>query len=174
MSLVPALITLLKARVIVRFQLGAARGTPVRHEPAYFAVGSPLLPLKTIGIIDDGCCLAHESFRNAHPTSRFLFVWDQSPRARFSAMTPWNRFEHFASSQTSYGAELIGSDIDKFLKRHPDVGEANERALYRDIDRAHWGDPGRIHGACVLHALAGPRTMPLPPIAASPPGSVLR
>lgn len=158
----PQLIYLLEKGAAIRFQLGAARGIPSQIQPVYFdPLGGLLVPLKTLGIVDDGCCLAHASFRGIKNSSRFLFVWDQSPRAKFSAATPWSLYQH-AGVYPAYGAELINGDIERLLKKHPDLGEANERALYKDLGRPTWGAPGRIHGACVLHALAGPRSIPLP------------
>ena len=162
MWLLPVLVQLLQAGEVQRFQLGAARGTPVRREATLLATIDSMAPLKTMGVIDDGCCLAHESFRTATPSSRFLCVWDQSPSATFPEATPWGRFFKDAGTEPRYGAELSFTKIGNLLNRHPHLGEAKERALYRAIDRPHWGDSGRIHGACVLHALAGPRAEPLP------------
>ncbi len=162
MTQLPVLVRLVREGAVQRFQLGAARGTPVRHGATFPLVIDSKVALKTIGVIDDGCCLAHESFRRTKATSRFLFVWDQNPSATFPAMTPWGRYTRRGGTAPFYGAELYQERINHLLTQHLGLGETQERALYRAIDRSHWGDPGRIHGACVLHALAGPRVEPLP------------
>lgn len=99
--------------------------------------------LRTIGVIDDGCCLAHEGFRRAGRTD-FLLVWDQNTR---DLQLPWTRY-----AGISYGQELWNSTIDELLEQFPERGEPEERRFYAEkLHRPRWGDADRTHGAGVLH-----------------------
>ena len=149
------LVRLVEAGCLVRFQLGLARGTPVK--PVLESLAHPTTttdgPLRTLGIIDDGCCFAHEAFRSASQESRLLFVWDQSPGSALS--DPWKRYRGL-----TYGAELDRIDLTALLRQHPELGTDSERALYASIGRPAWGKAGRTHGAGVMHLMAGVRNAP--------------
>lgn len=158
------LVLLQKTHWLKRFQLGAARGTSSPADVSAHSVDvQPLLPIDTLGVVDDGGCFAHEAFRGSAHNSRFEFVWDQTLNGKFRS--PWNRLSlNGGGVPPGYGGELRKSKIDDLLKAYPKLGEAGERKLYSSIDRPTWGEPDRIHGACVLHTFAGPATfLPQPP-----------
>jgi len=148
------LIWLLNAKAFKRIQLCAARGMPMSSGQADElpapAGENPLLR-QTLGVIDDGCCLAHASFRKANNTSRFEWVWDQNPRVDRKSI--WKKYH------CSYGEELSNDEINQQLMQHPGFGEAAEREFYRKIDRSNWGASDRTHGARVLHLLAAERQL---------------
>lgn len=167
-ALLQVLVQMQHAGYLVRFQLGASRGDPVNNvTPKVHTAGSGAAAIHTIGIVDDGCCLAHQAFRGAGADSRFEFVWDQTPQASFPS--PWVRyqFQGSAGSAPSYGGELSSEEINDLLARHPTLGQAGERLVYQALDRPAWGRPDRHHGACVLHLLAGPAKYLPPPGGAS-------
>lgn len=175
------LVEAVRSGVLVRFQLGLARGglpdaigqgrpaadhlsrppqptasqttaaadeavaqTEAALEAAADASAEDSAILRTIGVIDDGCCLGHEGFRS-HGRSDFLLVWDQN--AKELPQLPWTRFDG-----VSYGEELWNSEIDEVLAAFPERGEPGERRLYTEgLHRPQWGDAGRTHGAGVLH-----------------------
>ena len=154
--------------VLRRFTLGAPcdycydGNLPTAQVP-----GMPSSVQHVLGIIDDGCCLAHEAFRNRDCTadepftnkSRILAVWDQEPSLQTNTeQACWTNAPH------AYGLELIHDQIDLALAENPALGEAAERKLYGDIGRPRWGSPDHTHGARVMHLLAGP-------IAGQPPAS---
>lgn len=166
-QVLPVLVTLQRLGFLLRFQLGAARGRPVSAGAGvhnlHIVCGAPI---QTLGIVDDGCCLAHGAFRSVEKEghqSRFAFVWDQNPQGPFPLA--WLRYNsQYVKSAPVYGGELSGTVIGNLLEAYPLLGEEGERELYRAIKRGDWGSRDRIHGACVLHALAGkPTYLPSPP-----------
>jgi hypothetical protein len=144
---------------LARFQLGLARGEhdpELQTRPRSALAGEPDDDgdvLQTIGIIDDGCCIAHESCRIG-ADSRFLHVWDQDARAKPGG--PWTADRE----SIGYGVELCDDDIEPLLARHP-IGERGERALYADLGRADWGAESRRHGAGVVQIVAQTTAAPL-------------
>lgn len=155
----PILVQLQRLGALARFQLGAARGKRMAASRNNDDVHiTNFAATQTLGVVDDGCCIAHDAFRDDRG-SRFALVWDQDSRGQFSA---WNTYTSGGALPPSYGGELRQADINELLKKYPVLGEAGERDLYRAIDRPAWGQLDRIHGACVLHTLAGPETY-LPP-----------
>jgi hypothetical protein len=142
-----------------RFQLCAPRMQAAlkQHFPEpdpadFLPLALPGEVFKTLGIVDDGCPIFHEDFRyqNAAATqhSRFLLVWDQSPWKDFSR-GGWGNF-----AGAYYGGELTFGAINQTLLRHHAIGELAERPAYAAIGRAEWGQPGRTHGARVLHVMS--------------------
>jgi len=138
---------------LVRFQVGAPcvyAGAPPSW-PA--AVSSPLAGFAgahTLGIIDDGCCFAHQHFRTADGASRVHALWDQTPAA--VPEQGWSALSALGHDLPyPYGVELLKPDLDRLLARHPGYGEAAERALYESIGRGGWGRGGHTHGARVMH-----------------------
>jgi hypothetical protein len=112
----------------------------------------------TLGVIDDGCCLAHEDFRASaygyDLGSRILALWDQEPAPRQDSC--WVRAKLPGISEgVAYGAELLHDGIAALLEDHPGRGEAAERHVYDAILRPEWTRPWRTHGARVMHLLAG-------------------
>ena len=99
------------------------------------------------GIVDDGCCIAHETFRTQGHT-RFAFVWDQNPCAQVES--PWTH-----TSDAGYGAQLSWPEINALLARFPALGELEERKFYAAVGRPEWGSLGRKHGAGVTQVFAG-------------------
>ena len=159
-SLIGALARAVAQGSLQCFQLGAPCGRPTPTLPV--PRPGPLLragePLHTLGVIDDGCCLAHQDFRNAAQQSRVLWLWDQTPEA--AAGDPWQRHadpqvgDHFVPR---HGMELSRPAIEALLQAHPQLGEPAERQLYAALGRGQaWGPPDHTHGARVLHLLAGP------------------
>lgn len=169
-SMIPVLALAVAEGWLLRFQLGAPCA-PALPAPAEAPPGLPdwLLPgpLHTLGIIDDGCCLAHQDFRGAQGQSRLLWLWDQTPDAPAGAH--WRR--HAAQDASlgfdlRYGMDLCNPRIVALLQDPAtgQLGEAGERALYAALGRPDWGPPDHTHGARVMHLLAGP-SLP-PPLAA--------
>ena len=172
-ALIPVLARAVADGRLLRFQLGApcARPLPAPLQP------SPGLPtglleslpdgqLHTLGIIDDGCCLAHQDFRNAQGQSRLLWLWDQTPDA--AAGAHWRRHGPLQAGlglAPAYGMELSQPRINALLQdaRTGQLGEAGERALYAALDRPGWGPPDHSHGARVMHLMAGPAPPPPAP-----------
>lgn len=159
-SLIAALVRAVAQGRLQCFQLGApcSRPAPDLPVPRPARLLRPDEPLHILGVIDDGCCLAHQDFRNASHHSRLLWLWDQAPEA--SAGDPWQRHadpklgDHFVPR---HGMELSRQGIEKLLQAHPRMGEAAERSLYAALGRGQaWGPPDHTHGARVLHLLAGP------------------
>lgn len=165
-SMIPVLARGVAEGWLQRFQLGApcARPRPVPAEappdlPDWQAPG----PLHTLGIIDDGCCLAHQDFRGAQGQSRLLWLWDQTPDAPAGAH--WRRHAVQDAGQgfaVTYGMELSNPRIVALLQDPTTgrLGEAGERALYAALGRPDWGPPDHSHGARVMHLLAGPSPLP--------------
>lgn len=147
---------------LARFQLGVARSggddVPGSREIDERLIASllsfhtlaeggdpPPLDLTLCGVVDDGCCLAHERFR-LNGSTLFLFVWDQGSRGPGGL---WQKYQG-----VNYGSELAMVDIEAALTAQPATGEAGERWFYASVlDRADWGSAGRTHGAGVLHRL---------------------
>ena len=159
-SLIAALVQAVAQGRLQCFQLGAPCSRPTPDLPVQRPgqLLRPGEPLHTLGVIDDGCCLAHQDFRNALHQSRLLWLWDQTPEAAASAH--WQRHgdalrgDHFLPR---HGMELSRQRIDALLQAHPQLGEAAERGLYAALGRGQaWGPPDHSHGARVLHLLAGP------------------
>jgi hypothetical protein len=173
-SMLPALATAVAQGWLLRFQLGAPCAPPraaqaERHpgRPGWLPAG----PLHTLGVIDDGCCLAHQNFRDAQGRSRLLWLWDQTPDA--AAGAHWRRHAAIGSAgsaglRPAYGMELSNQRIGALLQdpATAQLGEAGERALYAAIGRPAWGPPDHTHGARVMQLLAGPAPLP-PPTPAS-------
>lgn len=150
------------AGLLARFQLGLARVWPSDEASSIELDASALgdrVPkalahendgvFETIGMVDDGCCLAHEWLGAQRKTS-FLLVWDQSP---IEPKAPWQRF-----AGVSYGAELSQGTIDALLDKHQPLGEPAERRFYADVlGRKTWGAEGRTHGAGILHIVSHSR-----------------
>lgn len=182
-TLIATLVLAVNRGLLQRFQLGAPCAAP--PEPPSVALAAPAPPgpaqgsCKTLGLIDDGCCLAHQDFRDAQQHSRLLWLWDQNPGAQVEADGPWQRYAGMptdAATQAShaaatggdarspvrpavaYGAELSGARISALLQAQPGLGEEPERALYARLGRPDWGPPDRSHGARVMHLLAGRAT----------------
>ena len=162
-ALLPLLLAGVSAEVLLRFTWGA----PCRPAPAEATPGRaadwPCAPepglVHTLGLVDDGCCLAHADFRSADGRSRIAALWDQEPAS--PAAAPWQR--HAGTGGTPayrYGAELARTAIEALLARHPGLGERAERALYAELGRPHWGAPQHRHGAAMMHLLAGRRALP--------------
>ena|GEM_PF-2742764 len=151
-SELPVLCEAVRAGLLARFQLGLARGErdiPVPRElTADFVVTVPLTDrLQTIGVIDDGCCLAHDAFRSPGK-SRFVAVWDQDKQATDDPIY-WDK-----SIDVPYGVELRIGAVEALFTQQPAIGEAAERAVYETILRPEWGMESRRHGAGVLHVLS--------------------
>ena len=188
-SMIPALARSVAAGWLQRFQLGAPCARP-RPAPAEVPPGLPDWqapgPLHTLGIIDDGCCLAHQDFRSAQGQSRLLWLWDQTPDAPDGVH--WRRHAVQDAGQgfaVSYGMELSNPRIVALLQDPSTgrLGEAGERALYAALGRPAWGPPDHTHGARVMHLLAGPSPPPetaskgaaaAPPSAYAPQASAAR
>lgn len=154
--------------VLRRFQLGAARGSPREPSAPVVELGTLAgLSTHTLGVVDDGCALAHEGWRTPDGLStRLVAVWDQQPDATVDQH--WQVYKRPAGS-ARYGVELSGSKINALLVKHPGLGEIAEREIYREIGRATWGRPGRTHGARVMNLLCGrPRPDGDHPPAATP------
>jgi hypothetical protein len=162
------------AHLVARFQLGLARlwtpdasgiGVLRDHieEKRWLELVGDADTLETIGVVDDGCCLAHESLRTAYGGS-FLSVWDQSQRD--PPDDPWTPGEPLQdpwvrSSDIGYGVELHAPRIDQLLALHRPLGEVSERFFYEEVlRRENWGRDDRSHGAGVLHTIAGSRLDP--------------
>jgi len=103
-----------------------------------------------IGIIDDGCALAHVDFMKpraagANPQSRILYLWDQAGTGNAGAgWAPMTDFD---------GLELNQAAIDNALAANLSVGSVNEEAVYR-----HLGYPIRevaSHGTHVMGIATG-------------------
>jgi hypothetical protein len=167
----------IKAGIVTRFQLGLARVWPsdapgdadlrdflpeerVRN---IFGAQAEGRVFETLGVVDDGCCLAHEWF-NETDRSGFLLLWEQSDKMPpivpwkppatpdEPARDPWLRF-----NGVSYGVELVKGRIDELREAYRlPCGEPAERLFYeRAVQRDSWGREGRTHGAGVLHIIAG-------------------
>ncbi len=153
------LVALAREGAIVRFQLCVPRlweqGIRLPH----------LLPIPqvegahTLGVIDDGCCIAHRALRTGS-SSRLLYVWDQGNATveaqegeRVSGPTTWGVV--VGSGLTVwYGSEMTRQTIEEALSDWQSKRE-DERAFYRKIGRPAWGQRGRTHGAGVLHIFCG-------------------
>jgi hypothetical protein len=159
------LVDLVREGILVRYQLGLARrpapdvsGTeplPKMLEPLEeFGVSgsSPKNLLRTLGVVDDGCCLAHAGLHTDWK-SHFLCVWDQNQIATQCVRDPWQRYEGI-----SYGEELTMGAINTWLAKHRPSGEIEELRFYNEaLRRKSWGHAERSHGAGVLDVLAAMR-----------------
>ena len=147
---------------VERFQLGAARGQPDRLLDVLESGHRAAPSAHTLGIVDDGCCFAHEGLRVDGGHSRFAYVWDQNPRA--VAIGSWGSFRYEAGGSVQrpvYGVELDASRIEAQLSKG--IGYRNETDIYTAIRRPRWGRQGRTHGAGVLHLAAGEHRRPATP-----------
>jgi len=114
-----------------------------------------------VGIIDDGCALAHWDFVRAGPASRVVAIWDQGRRSPAGA---WQAVTDFG-----YGCELLNAPssqapgpIDAALRKHTNAeGVIAEDAVYDEIDfRPYAALAGRpfnpsTHGTHVMGVAAG-------------------
>lgn len=115
----------------------------------------PGAPVHTLGIIDDGCCFAHQHFRTASGACRVHALWDQTPAA--TPVRPWSALCAMATAAPfAYGVELMKPALDQLLIKHPGFGERAEQALYASIGRGDWGRGGHTHGARVMHLAVAP------------------
>lgn len=166
------------AGLLRRFQLSSARAPSVPQQSA----SSPILastnlvrtdivgppptgPFVTLGIVDDGCCLAHERLRPGGRT-RFLYVWDQSRNS--PGEKPWRQFPGI-----NYGRELSARQINRLLTLYPNLGELEERKVYQTLGRSDWGSDGRKHGAGVAHLLISNASVSVATDTATQPDSPL-
>lgn len=161
--------------VLLRFQLGAPcrlhqRGVQRKALPAPASAYPDRRRLHTLGLIDDGCCLAHQDFRTTdargQAQSRLLALWDQDPAATASPSGPWHRYARGrAGKPVGYGAELLAEEINPVLalSHQRGQGQLAEQQVYQRLERAHWGTPDHTHGARVMHLLAGPLPVELRP-----------
>ena len=186
-ALIGLLVRAVDAQVLVRFQLGAPCAAPANLTATPEPLPAPIRQaglFQTLGLIDDGCCLAHQDMRPGPGQTRLLWLWDQSPDA--SANGPWQRYGpavrdsrappavaaagnpgDAVGKAVGYGVELSRRRIADLLDQYQPLGEAAERAFYADIGRPDWGPPEHTHGARVLHLLAGPHPPAKPALAAA-------
>lgn len=156
----PALAAATAQGVLVRWQLGAPCAEPrvmaVSPAPELLAAAGGH---HSLGIVDDGCCLAHAQYRSPDGASRYAWVWDQEPDA--AAPRPWLRAAApgvrgvAGQPLVQHGAELSRVQIEEMLRAHPGLGEQAERGLYAALARPQWGTAGHTHGARVTHLMAG-------------------
>jgi len=102
-----------------------------------------------VGIIDDGCALAHVDFlkpRNAGAAakSRILYLWDQ---AGTSTGADWTAPPDFDGKEVSQAA------IDRVLAAHTSGGYVNEEAVYRQL--GYRISEVSTHGTHVMGTAAG-------------------
>lgn len=157
-ALLPALLAGVRSGALRRFQLGQVTNAPATRSadqtPTTWPLTAPAGVLHTLGLIGDGCCLAHHDFRSPGGESRLLAVWDQTPEA--PPRQPWQRYQHISGPPPyDYGMELAQPDLTELLARHSGLGEAQERLAYAAIDRPSWGAAGHRTGAGMMHLLAG-------------------
>ena len=175
-DLVDMLLAAVAAGVLLRFQLGApcrVSTAAIRRQRLPVLALPEGLALHTLGVIDDGCCLAHRDFQTPDaqgcPQSRVLALWDQDPAAPAAPAGPWVRATSAGGGKpVGYGAELLAEDTSARLASslQGQLGEAAERVFYQDLGRPHWGGGDHTHGARVMHLLAGPLPVDLRPSAA--------
>jgi len=112
-----------------------------------------------IGIIDDGCALAHPDFLTIDDStgarsyrSRILTLWDQSQPATNEDVTAgWTAVNGF-----NYGRELPQAAIDAMLAKHASALRVDEDAVYNEL-RYEVGAPDELatHGTKVMGIAAG-------------------
>jgi hypothetical protein len=161
-ALLPLLLAGVSAGALRRFELGAPCAPVDPDEPPQDWPLPPLAGLlNTLGLVAEGCNLAHADLRLADGSSRLLALWDQDPAAGPGAT--WQRHRvHRGAPAYRYGAELAQPTINRLLASHAHLGERAERQCYADLGRPGWGlAAGQARAAGLLHLLAGPR--PLPP-----------
>src|SRR2546427_11357761 len=102
-----------------------------------------------VGIVDDGCALAHPNFLTPEFKSRILYFWDQSqlPTAEDIAKG-WSRVEDFR-----YGRELQKRGVDYAITAHVRDGAIEEDKIYAHL-RYEVGDVSS-HGTHVMDIAAG-------------------
>jgi subtilisin family serine protease len=105
-----------------------------------------------VGIIDDGCALAHPDFLTVSGSkwgSRVLFLWDQS-------QPPLPKDKIWKDDDVKYGRELTKAQIDKALAKYKASGPLDEDAVYKKL-RYEVGEPGELatHGTRVMGIAAG-------------------
>ena len=156
------LVDLVREGILVRYQLGLARrpapdvsGTeplPKLLDPLELlgvSGSSPRNIVRTLGVVDDGCCLAHAGLHTDWK-SHFLCVWDQNQIAAQCVRDPWARYQGI-----SYGEELTMGAINTLLGGQMPSGEIEELRFYNEaLRRKSWGHAERSHGAGVLDVLA--------------------
>lgn len=154
-----SLATLASQGAVARFLLALARGTAPPPQTIGKLEPGPNVVLHTLGVIDDGCCLAHRRHWSADATgctSRFLMVWDQ--RKTFASSAPWNRYDSGNGQDlVNYGEELSGDKLEELLATwQGEAHRGDETSFYREaIHRPNWTRADRSHGAGVIHLLAG-------------------
>lgn len=106
-----------------------------------------------IGIIDDGCALAHWNFLSAKNRSRIRYIWDQTD---VTPAAPWTA----PPSTVNYGKgrELVNAPItgpiDVALAAHTNAaGVIDEQAVYVALDFPQQDAPS--HGTHVMDIAAG-------------------
>jgi hypothetical protein len=156
---------LLNQGVLLRYTLGAPCNfmKPTSKASKLAAVTHDREHVHTLGVIDDGCCVAHQDFRAApvgyEMQSRLLAVWDQEPSPEPNKW--WKRYQLPGKDEgVAYGTELTHGSIGDLLDQFPALGETAERDRYKDIGRSLWTRPWRTHGSRVMHLIAG-RPQPL-------------
>jgi len=166
----PAMVACLHEAVaqglLLRFTLGAPCELDMANlRSGRLPFGEPRKNVHTLGIIDDGCCFAHESFRLGDPESgdgaltrsRMLALWDQDTGPAEAGSPESRRYLHAGSAKPyAYGSEWTQKHLEAALRAHPRLGERHERQVYAAIGRPRWGAPQHTHGARVMHLLAGP------------------
>lgn len=165
-----------EAGLVARFQLGLARlwspdlnggGRLERYvvDDERWPRVESFTGFETIGVIDDGCCLAHEALRTSQGGS-FLFVWDQSRRDPPNPLPPQDPWMFTQPPKdpwvrlrgVGYGVELPMTRIDDLLDHYQPLAEPAEREFYEKVlMRENWGRDDRSHGAGVLHVIAASR-----------------
>lgn len=150
---------LLKRNILKRYTLGAPCGYKFpKGKLSELSVAKRPESVHTLGVIDDGCCLAHQDFRDRLEAydmdARILALWDQETAPKSNRW--WSRTPlHGSGMGVAYGTELLHNRIGELLNEHRLLGEDGERRCYHAIGRTDWTRPWRSHGARVMHLLAG-------------------
>jgi hypothetical protein len=150
-------VKLVGSGVVERYQLCVGRSSKydsVSFQPSQSTRPESGTTVKVVGLIDDGFPIANAAFRpvnnNAIPV---ISLWDQSTPSGLPINADWKR-----SDIINYGSDISAADIVSItgLKGASPEGEMFEREMYKQLDRPNWGDPGRTHGAGVLHMASAP------------------
>lgn len=112
-----------------------------------------------VGIIDDGCCLAHWNFLRDGPASRLLYIWDQGNATPGDG---WTKLPDFPDGRELVNVLPIGTPIDTTLATHTNpYGVIDEDRVYDELDfRPHATIERRpfnasTHGTHVMDIAAG-------------------